>query len=275
MPGDPFRGREAPTLALLSGGVPRGIVVSNAAVLTSFPLYGDRLRAYEHLSGADDAKKALEMSRMREIVARFSGANRFPLRSLDIGSATGRYPSYFAGLGFDAAGYDISADAIEMSRRAYPHVTFEQRDVLEAAPEPGRYAIVTCMMGTLNHIPRARHERLLAWVHRSLRPGGIFIGSAWNAGCPHLSFIDLYSPDELDFLRANAPRDAAEIERLGAAGGFAVDAVRPVCLLPDDFFEDWRTVFGEQRLHALDEHLARTLDPSHAQLLVFTLRKPV
>jgi SAM-dependent methyltransferase len=250
--------------------------VTNAApgLLTSFPLYGDRLMAYERLSGADDAKKALEMSRMREIVARFTTANPFPLRSLDIGSATGRYPRYFSGLGFEAAGYDISADAIAMSRRAYPHVTFEQRDVLDAEPEPERYAIVTCMMGTLNHIPRARHERLLEWVHRSLRPGGIFIGSAWNAGCSHLSFIDLYSADELDFLLANAPRDVSEIERLAAAGGFALDGVRPVCLLPDDFFEDWRTLFGEQRLHALDEHLARTLDPSHAQLLVFTLRKP-
>lgn len=243
-------------------------------LMTSFPLYGDRLLAYERLSGADDAKKALEMCRMREIVARYTAANAFPLRSLDIGSATGRYPRYFSGLGFDATGYDISDDAIAMSRRAYPQVTFERRDVLDAEVEPERYAIVTCMMGTLNHIPRARHERLLEWVYASLRPGGIFIGSAWNASCPHLSFIDLYSPDELDFLLANAPRDVADIERLGTAGGFAVDAVLPVCLLPDGFFAEWRTAFGEQRLHALDEHLARTLDPSHAQLLVFTLRKP-
>lgn len=255
----------------------RGDVVVNAApgLMTSFPLYGDRLLAYERLSGADDAKKALEMNRMREIVARFGAANPFPLRSLDIGSATGRYPRYFAGLGFDAAGYDISADAIRMSRLAFPHVRFEQRDVLDTPPEPERYAIVTCMMGTLNHIPRARHERLLEWVYRSLRPGGIFIGSAWNAGCPHLSFIDLYSADERSFLLANAPRDVAQIELLAAGGGFALDAVLPVCLLPDDFFEDWRTLFGEQRLHALDEHLARTLDPSHAQLLVFTLCKPM
>ena len=242
--------------------------------MTAFPLYGDRLLAYERLSGADDAKKALEMSRMREIVARFSAVNPFPLRSLDIGSATGRYPNYFAGLGFEAAGYDISADAVRIARAAYPQVRFEQRDVIAAEPEPERYAIVTCMMGTLNHIPRARHARLLEWVRRSLRPGGIFIGSAWNASCPHLSYIDLYSPDEIDFLRANAPRDGAEIEQLAVAAGFALGELLPVCLLPDDFLADWRALFGEHRLHALDEHLARNLDPAHAQLLVFTLRAP-
>jgi SAM-dependent methyltransferase len=242
--------------------------------LTSLPFHGERLRAYERIRGADDAKKSLEMGRLRRIVAAFTAANPFPLRSLDVGSATGRYPRFFSRLGFEASGYDISADAVSMSRLAYPHVTFEQRDILAAAPEHERYAVITCMMGTLNHIPRAQHERLLAWVGRSLRPGGIFIGSAWNASCPHLSCIGLYSSDELGFLLANAPRDRADIERLAARSGLVAERVEPVCLLPDDYFEDWRDVFGEERLHAFDEHLARRLDAGHAQMLVFVLRKP-
>ncbi len=235
-----------------------------------------KLLQYEWSDRADHAKKILEKRRIGELVREFVARDEQPLRSLDIGSATGRYPLWFNDNGYHAVGYDISPEAVAMARmtaRGRSNIEFHVRNVLEVEPEPERFAVVTCMMGTLNHIVPEQQEKLFAWVRASLRPGGIFLFSSWNRECPYTAYLRFYTREEQEYIERNA-LTAEQGLRLAARTGFEPVGVSPLCFLTDQCYDAWMGVLGENDVYALDDYLARLLRPRDAQMFVTTLRRP-
>ena len=235
-----------------------------------------KLLQYEWSDRADHAKKILEKRRIDELVRAFVPRGEEPLRSLDIGSATGRYPLWFNDNGFHAVGYDISPEAVAMSRltaRGRSGIEFHVRNVLEVEPEPERFAVVTCMMGTLNHIEPEGQRRLFAWVRASLRPGGVFLFSSWNRECPYTSYLRFYTREEQEYIERNA-LTADEVLALAEGTGFEPLGVSPLCYLADQCYDAWMGVLSETDVYALDDYLGRLLRPRDAQMFVATLRRP-
>ncbi|MEA2666103.1 MAG: hypothetical protein QOI11_3047 [Candidatus Eremiobacteraeota bacterium] len=235
-----------------------------------------KLLQYEWSDRADHAKKILEKRRIDELVRELVARDGQLLSSLDIGSATGRYPLWFNEHGFHAVGYDISPEAVAMARltaRGRTNIEFHVRNVLEIEPEPERFAVVTCMMGTLNHIVPEQQERLFAWVRASLRPGGVFLFSSWNRECPYTSYLRFYTRAEQEFIERNA-LTAAQVLELAARTGFEPVRVSPVCFLTDQCYDAWTGELGESDIYALDDFLGGLLRPSNAQMFVTGLRRP-
>jgi len=236
-----------------------------------------KLLQYEWSDRADHAKKILEKHCIDVLVREFVPRGEpEPLRSLDIGSATGRYPLWFNQNGFHAVGYDISPEAVAMSRltaRGRTNIEFHVRNVLEIEPEPERFAVVTCMMGTLNHIAPDQQGRLFSWVRASLRPGGVFLFSSWNRECPYTSYLRFYTREDQEFIARNT-LTADQIVQLAVQSGFEPVGVSPLCFLTDECYDAWMGKLSESDVYALDGYLSRLLQPSDAQMFVTALRRP-
>jgi len=236
-----------------------------------------RLLKYEWASRPDHAKKLLEHDRVLTHLRRMgclppvTGAI-----SLDIGCATGRYPAIFAELGFLAMGWDTSPQAVALSRyrlHANTNVQIDQRDLLNHPPLPNSLSVITCMMGTFNHLQRPDQERFMALALQALRPGGAIIVSSWNPACTMGDLLQIYTPEEQAAITAGS-RPAAELLDLLLVTGFIDGAVLGAAYAPDRCYDAWLGHMNERNLLALDQDMASHLPVSAAQLLVFAGRKP-
>jgi 2-polyprenyl-3-methyl-5-hydroxy-6-metoxy-1,4-benzoquinol methylase len=230
---------------------------------------------YEYSSRSDHAKKILE----KNIVERYLLNSHLPSEgkpiSLDIGCATCRYPLWLSANGFHAVGYDIDDDAIkicQMRAEGNNNVHIEKKNILEFEPEHDRYSLITCMMGTFNHIPLASQGKFVHWIYDSLKSGGVFIFSSWNKECPYTTHLHFYNREEREYIQNNT-ETPANIEVLLKDNGFIVDNFVPIVFLPDECYEAWLGELAEADLATIDQYLLNVLTGSNSQMYVFCAAK--
>lgn len=232
----------------------------------------DYLR-YEYCSIEDSAKKHLEM------IALSSQIRLDQVRhSLDIGTATCRYPQYFESLGINAAGVDLQAAGFMYARSTGSGFrNFVQGDGL-ALPFAGEsFDLVTCMMGTFDHVPASHRRRLVDQMARSLVPGGWLALGVWNIDCAFQGFLSMYSQEERTVLRkmcATRQEIAATLTRAGFVG----ISETPIMCIPDSVLKEVNIVTLEASSMSmlLEIELAmrdRFKDPE-AQMLLVCAQKP-
>ncbi|MEU6556257.1 methyltransferase domain-containing protein [Streptomyces sp. NPDC046915] len=226
---------------------------------------------FDATSAADSAKKLLEM------VGIFTAVDIGSVRrSLDIGSGTLRYPKALAACGVESVGIDLSTAGVrEMPREAAKR--FVCADGTRLPFRDGVFDLVTCAMGTVDHLPPGLRAALFAQTWRVLAPGGVAAVGAWDPRCPHLTFLEMYSAAERDQLRGLlVPPD--DLVALARRQGF-----EDVTALPFAMFPDWVAAGAgldtdvPTWLRALAEWdaVARARDASAAgQMFLLIARKP-
>ena len=105
-----------------------------------------------------------------------------PLRSLDLGCGTGRALEVFLQAGWDAEGLDESPDMLALAqKRLHRSPTpnqgrLHQGRIQEGLPK-GPFNLITAFYNILNHLTSIEEiEQVAAGIHRSLAPGGWFMG---------------------------------------------------------------------------------------------------
>ena len=224
----------------------------------------------------DEAKKSLELVHVLDAVKRYGPVKR----SLDIGTATGRYPTILAGMGIQASGIDREPEAINYARKKTAGATNPDFSVGDARALPfqdGTFDLITCMMGTAAHFPTGTLDTVLGEMYRCLKRGGVAIISTWDIDCPHLTFLSIYSHAQKEEMRRNSlPRE--QMRELAGEKGFVVDEMRPVGLMPEALaYElDLHPLDPSKIGHLVDVELAfRALFPAqHGQMFMMLARKP-
>ena len=235
---------------------------------------------YQYSNRADHAKKVLELNQINQLL---SSMRRVPIRrksrrpyALDIGCATGRYPLFFAEMGFNAVGYDVTDEAVWFSTQltsGNPHIHIEKKNILQCAPETDKYALVSCMMGTFNHIETESQKVFVKWIFDSICPGGLFVFSSWNMECMYSSQLYFYTREVKEGIRKNV-LSVDEYEHLLRSSGFNLRGVYPACFLPDECYEAWLGEITEQEVVKIDEFLGKFLGSRNAQMFLLAAAKP-
>jgi SAM-dependent methyltransferase len=194
-----------------------------------------RYARYSELPLADEAKKALELEVVTEMVGEMPGGGR----ALDIGTATGRYAGFLAARGFEVVGIDVSPDALLVASNNLRQigleckVTLREMDVLGLDLPSESFGLVTCMMGTFCHVPSVDQPAALDRIGRVLRPGGLAILSCWDPECPFTNFLSIYDGAERRELLVNSPPSGL-LGRWMRERGFGSVEVHAVCCFPDE-----------------------------------------
>jgi SAM-dependent methyltransferase len=104
---------------------------------------------------------------------------------LDIGVGAGRTTALLRSLGGEYVGIDYTAPMVAACQQAYPDLRFEQMDARDLRRLPaGHFGLAMFSFNGIDSVPPVDRPRILAEVHRVLRPGGLFILSAHNRHGP-------------------------------------------------------------------------------------------
>ena len=137
---------------------------------------------------------------------------------LDYGCGTGSTTPFLLGqlAAKRVLGVDISARSIEVARAAHGSDRVRFEVISDKAPqEPADLAYCN---GVFHHIPPERRDSAVAWIHASLRPGGMFAlweNNPWNPGT---RFVMWRCPFDGDAVTLPPPQAAALLAR----GGFEI-----------------------------------------------------
>jgi ubiquinone/menaquinone biosynthesis C-methylase UbiE len=117
-------------------------------------------------------------------------------RVIDLGCGSGVFTHLLSARGFEAAGLDISPKLLDLARRKYPGLQFDEGDV-EALPYEAGSVDGVLLSGLVHHLPDP--SRCAAEVARVLRPGGRFVAFDPNLANPFMYLYrdkssPLYSP---------------------------------------------------------------------------------
>lgn len=231
---------------------------------------------YEYAPPADEAKKLFEADLMEQVLSRYrinSGS------ALDIGCATGRWPMWFSRKGFRAVGFDISPASIQLCKTRAAQagdnsVRFECRNIVVDQTYFGDYEIITCMMGTFNHVPWDSANQFCRRVFDALVPGGLFVFTSWNPQSPFVHFLSFDGQLAKESLRKNCQ----PLESLtGLLAGQRFDDIQVVsfCMLPNECYDAWENEFDSiDKLIEADQLLRVRLSSRTAQMFFVTARKP-
>ncbi|MGC5365558.1 methyltransferase domain-containing protein [Streptomyces sp. DT24] len=212
---------------------------------------------FDHTGVHDSAKKRLEMVQLLTAV----GDTRAVATSLDVGSGTLRYPQVLDRFGVRSYGIDLSDAGIRACVDERWAGRFAVADGTAMPFRDGSFDLITCMMGTVNHLSAAQRERFLAESFRTLRPGGVLVVSAWDPACRFQTFLSFYSPGEMAQLREHLTEP--EVLRAEcAAAGFTEVRTTPFCTFPD-----WLVTGADVSGTSSADHLAwlADLDREHAE----------
>jgi len=188
---------------------------------------------YDYLLPEDEIKKQLEMVNFLSILQ----DNQWIKSALDIGAATGRYPTILASMGIKAIGIDMESDAMAYAQRkktasSYPYYCI--CDALHLPFSSKSFDLISCMMGTFAHFSPEKRENICREFWRVLRPEGLLIISTWDIECKHLSFLSMYSQSQKEMIRRNS-FTRADIQEFLEQLGLQVLGIKSFALLPDLF----------------------------------------
>ncbi|MEU4995760.1 class I SAM-dependent methyltransferase [Streptomyces sp. NPDC021622] len=202
---------------------------------------------FDHTGLHDSVKKRLELVQLLTAVGDVSAVRT----SLDVGSGTLRYPQVLNRFGVRSYGIDLSDAGVRVCvDEQWAAGRFAVADGTAMPFRDGSFDLVTCMMGTVNHLSADQRERFLAESFRTLRPGGLLVVSAWDPACRFQTFLSFYSPAEMAQLRGQlTEREPLRAEC--AAAGFGDVRTTPFCTAPD-----W-LVTGAGAAGTNADHLAR------------------
>lgn len=226
---------------------------------------------YEYPNRSDHAKKILEKNVVEGYLLNAHMPSDGKPVSLDIGCATCRYPLWLSANGFYAVGYDIDDAAIricEMRSEGNDNVHIENKNILDHEPEYERFSLITCMMGTFNHIPMADQGHFIRWIYDSLKSNGVFIFSSWNKKCPYTTHLHFYNREEREYIQQNT-KTSSSIETLLKDNGFIIEKSVPIGFLPDECYEAWLGEIEESDVINIDQHLLDLLNGTNSQMYVF------
>jgi len=117
------------------------------------------------------------------------------------------------------------------------------------------FDVITCMMGTFEHIPIEDQDLLIKSILPRLKPGGVAIISVWDVECPHLSYLSIYDESQKELIRRNS-KTRLEMKQLFEKSGFRNVETVPFCLLPQTIIYD----LGIERMRAPDIDVAAQAD---------------
>jgi len=106
-----------------------------------------------------------------------AGEIRTGSKVLEIGSGPGHIANHLAKLGASVTGVDFSPQMIEVAKKKYPQITFEQADAEDLPFEAGYFDAVVANY-VVHHL--ARPERVFSEVYRVLKPSGRFTFAVWG-----------------------------------------------------------------------------------------------
>src|ERR1700687_3298717 len=111
---------------------------------------------------------------------------------IDLGCGSGIFTYLLNQRGYDVAGLDISPKLLELARRKYPDLQFDEGDV-EALPYKDASVDGVLLSGLVHHLPDA--GRCAAEVRRVLKPKGRFVAFDPNPADPFMyPYRDRSSP---------------------------------------------------------------------------------
>lgn len=198
---------------------------------------------YEYGLPEDEMKKFLETVNAMPYIKR--QMEKDSPRSLDVGSATGRYPFLLSRLGFHATGIDLAEDAVRFSTNKAKEAGAEWpkficgdvREIDVVFSHDDHFNLITCMMGTFDHVPASEQDLVLRKLHNLLSLDGVAIISVWDIECRHLAYLSMYDEHQKEMIRKNSPtRD--QLRDMMVRNGFSNVTIVPFCLLPQVIVHD-------------------------------------
>lgn len=96
---------------------------------------------------------------------------------LDIGSGPGNVAGQLSKDGANVTGVDFASTMVEVAKKSYPHITFQQADAEELPFEANIFDTVVANY-VVHHL--ARPEKVFSEVFRVLKPGGRFAFAVWG-----------------------------------------------------------------------------------------------
>ena len=213
---------------------------------------------YEFGLPEDEMKKILETVTALPFIKKQLIHHLCP--SLDIGAATGRYPFLLKRLGFQATGIDKESRAVQFAKAKTGGMEWPRficGDALELEKHFGheKFHLVTCMMGTFDHIEKKDQLSLLSKLYDALNLNGLVIISLWDIECQHLAYLSIYDEVQKELIRKNSPTWAEMSESMGRVG-FRNVTIRPFCMLPQMIIYD----LGIERMGSEDIQMAAHAD---------------
>jgi SAM-dependent methyltransferase len=115
-----------------------------------------------------------------------------------------------------ALGLDTSPKSLEVAKRRYGAARV--RFLLLSQYQPRAELDVVYCNGVFHHIPRSERATAIHFIHRSLRPGGLFAlweNNPWNPGTRYVMRRVAFDRDAITL-------SPPEARRLLQAGGFAI-----------------------------------------------------
>ncbi|MGB0721890.1 MAG: class I SAM-dependent methyltransferase [Gammaproteobacteria bacterium] len=142
-------------------------------------------RGYQHDFSAgnramyDVAGRQRKAATMVAVLQDGAGRPLDELRALDVGGSTGIIDDYLARYLGAVTGIDIDSSAVESARKAFarPGLHFHRGDAMNLELPDGCMDVVICSQ-VYEHVPDA--ARMMAEIHRVLRPGGVCYFAASN-----------------------------------------------------------------------------------------------
>jgi SAM-dependent methyltransferase len=189
---------------------------------------------YEYSPSDDTAKKHLEMLNTVSIIR-----GRDIRHSLDIGTTTCRYPQFLERFGVPfTSGIDISSSGFQYMRsRGMSFARFALADGRNAPIRDQSIDLITCMMGTLNHLGQQQRYELSSEVRRLLAPGGIAVFGIWDTSCVYQSYLTMYSDSERAVFRTQ-PLSGTGFRTAAMEAGLSKVNIRRFYCFPDSFIYD-------------------------------------
>lgn len=231
---------------------------------------------YDRLPPEDEIKKKLEAINLFDMIKDVPALRR----SLDVGAATGRHPAALAALGVLSYGVDIEWRAVAHARRKAGGSRWPIYVTGDGCRLPFRddsFDLITCMMGTIAHMPAAAQLELCREARRCLRPGGQVLISTWDVECRHLTFLSMYSQDQKELVR----RNSLQMDRyrgMFACARLELGRTVPFALLPDVFGYELgvrgMTAADLLRLVEIDLAARASFPSMHGQMFMASAFKP-
>ena len=174
--------------------------------------YDDVATDYAELLRDELAAKPLDRAMLAAFAEEVRARGGGPVA--DLGCGPGRITAHLAALGLDVHGVDLSAAMVDVARRTYPGLRFDEGSMTDLDLDDGALAGIVAWYSVI-HTPTNRLPEVFTEFARVLRPGGELL-LAFQVGSEQVRLEQAYghpvslvvhrrSPDEV----AGLLRDAA------------------------------------------------------------------